>query len=220
MKNIQSLFITAIFILTMSTSVQANTITEVLSGSDNGFGFSGLHHATGCQSMCGGNFSSVSLSNNHISFFHENDFSNGDNFKLYLTLDNYSDSLLTLSGVLDFTVGAGELIGEVAADFDNESLTNQTDTVFKFVQGSANVGGINVPKPNGISGDLLSLWGANSTADHLPNSIGFDPNTASLGIDLVLRWDDSTPPNEVSEPASLVLFALGLFGLGAARLRK
>ncbi len=217
MKNIQFLIITAVFFLA-TTATHANTIIEVLSGSDNNFGYSGLHHATSNGSMSGANYSSVSLNADNTSFFHENDFSNGDNFVLHLNLDDFGGSLLTLSGVLDFTVAEGDLIGTIDADFADD--INHTDTFFKFVKGSANVGGGDVPVPNGIGGDLMSLWGANSTVDHLPNSIGFDPNTATLGIDLVLRWDDSTPPNEVSEPASLVLFALGLFGLGAARLRK
>lgn len=218
MKNIQTLFITATFILTMSTSIQANTITEVLSGSDNGFGFSGLHHATSNGSMSGANFSSVSLSSNHTSFFHANNLSGTDNFELYLNLDSFGGSLLTLSGVLNFTVAEGELIGTINADFADETI--HADTFFKFVKGTVSLGGVNVPSPNSTQNDLMSLWGANSTADHLPNSIGFDPATASLGIDLVVRWDDPTPPNEISEPVSLVLFALGLFGLGVVRLRK
>ena len=79
-----------------------------------------------------------------------------------------------------------------------------------------------VPHPNGFNDDftLMSLWGANSDGNPIANSIGFANGTADLGIDLVVRWDDSTTITEVSEPASLVLFALGLLGLGAARIRK
>lgn len=215
MKIIRPLVLATTMALTFSSHSQANVITEVLSGSDNGFGFSGIHHATGCSSMCGSNFSSVSLSNAGESFFHIDDLTGDDNFKLYLNLDNFGGSLLTLSGVLNFNVAVGELIGTIAADFTDENI--HADTFFKFVQGTMPIAGMNVPSPNGIDGSLLSLWGANSTADHLPNSIGFNTNTADLGMDLVLRWEDSV---SVPAPGSLMLLTLGLFGLGLRRARK
>ena len=187
-----------------TSNLHANAITEVLSGSDNGFGFSGLHHARGCNSMCGSSFSDVSLSNQsgHNSYFHESDLTSGSNFLLYLTLDNFGGSLLTLNGSLNFNVAVGELIGTLNADFTDENI--HADTVFKFVKGTANVGGVNVPKPNGINDDLLSLWGANSDSNHVPGSIGFASESADLGIDLALKWAN------VPEPSSLFLMCFGL----------
>ena len=218
MKKIQSLIITATLLVAATTTAYAGEITEVLTGSDNNFGYSLLHKASGCDSMCGGTISKVSLSTNHTSFFNR-DLS-GNNFKLYLTLDKFSDSLLTLSGELDFDVSEGQLIGNISADFADNTV--HSDTFFKFVKGTSGVGGDKVPNPNGFNDDftLMSLWGANSSGDPVTDSIGFTNGTADLGIDLVVRWDDSTTITEVSEPASLLLFALGLFGLGTVRLRK
>ena len=206
----------------LAFNVNASIITEVLSGTDNGFGFSGLHHANGCKSMCGPNFSAVSLSANHTSFFNENNFLNGDNFVLNLTLSGFQNSLLTLSGSLNFNVNEGDLIGTINADF-NDNV--HEDTFFKFVKGSMSIGGINVPHPNSIDGTLFSLWGANSTAAPLQNSIGFDPATADLGLDLVVRWDDSlntTNPDttNVPEPAVFSLLGLGMLGMFGARRKK
>ncbi|MCH9638286.1 MAG: PEP-CTERM sorting domain-containing protein [Betaproteobacteria bacterium] len=212
MKKLTFFIFVASLITVFATTSQANTISQVLSGSDNGFGFSGLHYATGNQSMSGSNFSSVSLDTNFTSFFHIDDHSGNNNFELHLILDDKGGSLLTLSGVLDFRVAAGELLGTLNADFSDPSV--HADTFFKFVQGTTSVGGNGVPNPNGINGDLLALWGANSTADHLPNSIGFDPSTADLGIDLVVRWV------EVPAPDSVALLALGLLGLGFARRKQ
>jgi len=212
MKKITFLIFVTAFIAVFATSSQANIISQVLSGSDKGFGFSGIHNATGNHSMSGSNFSSVSLDTNFTSFFHIDDHSGNNNFELHLILDDKGDSLLTLSGVLDFRVPAGKLIGTLNADFSDPTV--HADTFFKFVQGTAGVGGNGVPKPNGIDGDLLALWGANSTAEHLPNSIGFDPNTADLGIDLVVRWVD------VPAPGSVALLALGLLGLAFARRKQ
>ncbi len=200
----------------LAFNVNASIITEVLSGTDNGFGYSGLHHATGCSSMCGPNFSAVNLSTDYTSFFNENDFSNGDNFVLNLTLSEFNNSLLTLSGSLDFNVNEGDLIGTINADF-NDGVHD--DTFFKFVKGNMSIGGINVPHPNSIDGTLFSLWGANSSADPLQNSIGFDPATADLGLDLVIRWQDS-PSANVPEPAIFSLLGLGMLGLFAARRKN
>ena len=212
MKRITSFIFVTAFIAVFATSSQANIISEVLTGVDNGFGFSGLHHATGNQSMSGSNFSSVSLDTSFTSFFHIDDHSGNDNFELHLILDDKGGSLLTLSGVLDFRVAPGDLIGTLDADFSDPNV--HADTFFKFVQGTIGAGGSSVPHPNGVNGDLLALWGANSTADHLPNSIGFDPTTADLGIDLVVRWVDVPAPN------SLALLALGLLGFGFARRKQ
>ncbi|MFK8047502.1 MAG: PEP-CTERM sorting domain-containing protein [Halioglobus sp.] len=212
MKIIGPLVLAAAMSLTLSSNAHANLITEVLSGTDNGFGFSGIHHATGCSSMCGANFSSVSLSNAGQSFFHANDLSGAENFRLYLNLDDFGGSQLTLSGILDFTVATGQLIGTIAADFADDNI--HADTFFKFVKGTMPVAGMNVPSPNGIDGTLFSLWGANSSTGPLRGSIGFDPNTADLGIDLVVKWKD---PVSVPVPGSLALLILGLFGM---RLRR
>ena len=212
MKKITFFILATAFIAVFATSSQANTISEVLSGSDNSFSFSGIHNATGNQSMSGSNFSSVSLDTNFTSFFHIDDHSGNNNFELHLILDDKGGSLLTLSGVLDFRVAAGELIGTLDADFSDSNVHD--DTFFKFVKGTASVGGDGVPSPNGVNGDLLALWGANSTADHLPASIGFDPSTADLGIDLVVRWVD------VPVPSSAALLALGLLGLGFVRRKQ
>ena len=200
----------------LAFNVNASIITEVLSGTDNGFGYSGLHNATGCSSMCGSNFSAVNLSTDYTSFFNENDFSNGDNFVLNLTLSEFNNSLLTLSGSLNFNVNEGDLIGTINADF-NDNV--HEDTFFKFVKGNMSIGGINVPHPNSIDGTLFSLWGANSSADPLQNSIGFDPATADLGLDLVIRWQDS-PSANVPEPAIFSLLGLGMLGLFAARRKN
>lgn len=212
MKKFTSLILVTAFISLFGANSQANIISEVLSGTDNGFGFSSLHHATRNNSMSGANFSSVSLDTNFTSFFHLDDHSGNNNFELHLILDDQNNSLLTLSGILDFRVPVGELIGEITAVFSDQNV--HTDTVFKFVQGTARVGGNAVPKPNGVDGDLLSLWGANSTADPIAGSIGFDSSTADLGIDLVVRWVD------VPAPASIVLLAAGLAGLGFARRKR
>ncbi len=131
--------------------------------------------------------------------------------------DNVLNSLLILTRILDFTVDEGQLIVTIAADFADPSV--HTDTFFKFVQGTKEIGGVGVPKPNGYSEDLFSLWGANSFADHLPNSIGFDFNTADLGLDLVVRWA-SLPPVSIPEPGSVVLMVLGLLGLGLTCLKR
>ncbi len=157
--------------------------------------------------MCGSIFSDVSLSEEvgHNSYFHANDLTSSSNFLLYLTLDHKNDSLLILSGSLNFDVAIGELIGTLNADFSDNNI--HEDTVFKFVKGTINAGGVNVPKPNGIEGDLLSLWGANSSEDPLQGSIGFDTNTADLGLDLVVRWAN------VPEPSSIFLMSLGLMPL-------
>ncbi len=215
MKIFNPLVLATAMTLIFSSHSQANLITEVLSGSDNGFGFSAIHHATGCSSMCGSNFSGVSLSNAGESFFHIDDLSGNENFKLYLSLDAFGGSALTLSGVLDFSVDDGNLIGTIFADFADDNI--HEDTFFKFVQGTMPIAGMNVPSPNGVDGNLLSLWGANSTANPLPNSIGFNSNTADLGIDLVLKWEDSV---NVPAPSSLMLLALGLLGLGFRRTKN
>lgn len=215
MKIIGPLVLASAMALTFSSHSQANIITEVLSGTDNGFGFSGIHHATGCSSMCGANFSGVSLDTTRESFFHANDFTSAENFRLYLTLDDHSNSLLTLSGVLDFRVGNGQLLGSIAADFADDNV--HADTFFKFVKGTMPIAGMNVPSPNGIDGTLLSLWGANSSSGPIPETIGFDPNTADLGIDLVVKWED---PVSVPAPGSLALLTLGLFGLRLRRKRN
>ncbi len=201
MKNIKLIIVTVA--LLAASSAHANTISAVLSGTDNGFGYSGLHHATGNQSMSGASFSGVSLDTTKVSYFHDTDLSSPVNFSLYLTLDDYNGSSLHLTGQLNFN-STSLLIGELFADFADENI--HADTTFKFARGTMNIGGVNVPQPNTIDGNFLSLWGANSSEDPLNNSIGFDPNSADLGMDLVLQW------NDVPEPTPLSLLALcGIF---------
>ncbi len=47
-------------------------------------------------------------------------------------MDDKNDSLLILSGILDFTVDEGQLIVTIAADFADPNV--HTDTFFKFVK--------------------------------------------------------------------------------------
>ncbi len=202
-----------------AASAATYDITAVLSGSDNGFGFSSLHFA-------GEDPASSNPADN------DGDPSTGtilatfDTTPVSGTYDDITGNLnmvlgLTDGGTVTFA-GTGFLfdanspntlsnVSTLSVIFSNPAeLLSDTDIIFDntILDCCANAN----PAPNSFDGTLMSLWGA----DFPPGTInGVVAGGPRIGLDL--RIEVSAVP----VPAAVWLFGSGLLGLaGIARRRK
>lgn len=96
-----------------------------------------------------------------------------------------------------------------------------TDTVFTFFKYDYGIGGGAVQSPSSEDGSKLALWGANGTLDLDPQTGltngRFQSGTATLGMNLVVRWQPIQEPGSMGVPA---VGLLSLFGFSVLRNRR
>ena len=229
------LIIAASALLAVSTVGQANAaswiITDVLQVSnDGGFGASSFHDARGNE-MSGSNLGPVTGSGVLGSYndvtgalsLTANVANGGNNFQM--TVSSTGGFLFNGSGflashnTLDLTF--------VGNDFDMPdalpSISAGTVTEMGFMLGDVCCSGTDNPNSftqPGADGDerWITLWGANNF-NTATGSYDYGSET-TLGMDLRLRLERSTPTTEVPAPAATVILGLGLFGLAYTRRRK
>lgn len=209
-----------LFMLTLVASAVSSVthatiydVSAVLSGSATpGFSASAFHDASGSNVMSGPTLAGInSLTSGSY------DDSNGF---LSVNLGMSNGGSFTLSGFLLF--GANDTLtahSTVDIDFDGVAEgAGFSDTTIGFM-GINRVCCSGAYAPNslaaGIDSQIMTLWGANFSADVFDGTYG----GATLGMDLVL---DLTRPGlkVVPVPAAVWLFGSGLLGLvGVARRR-
>jgi hypothetical protein len=188
------------------------TVTDVLSGSDGGFGFSSLHRADEGSPMSGATIAAVDSASGTY-----NDVSG----VLNLTLGLSNADTLEIIGTLVFD-GSGNLDGDSQVAYSG--LTNLATTwggigvtaagSLGYMDGDVCCGGSFDPNsfsPTGV-GDLhyMTLWGADFAA---ANFIG-DYTGSSFGMDMRLEL------SQVPVPAAVYLFGTALLGLFGFNRRK
>ena len=206
MKNtiliIMSLFFSA------AVSATPWTVTAVETGTDGGFGFSGLHDASGTNVMSGSSLATITGASGTYD-----DASGAVDFLFSLS----NGDLLTLTGNLLFI--SGWLDAPSALEYTGLGLTDISSTgFFGYMQGDVCCYGSFDPNsfmPTGTDGlNYLTLWGAD----------GFDTRNGTydgskVGMDFRLALVTGLPTSgsaTVPEPAiiwMLIPALLGLFGI-------
>lgn len=205
-----------IIVLLCSGTSQATiwTITDVLSGSDGGFGFSSLHRADDSTPMSGAIIATVGSASGTY-----NDVSG----ELLLTMGLSNADLMSINGTLVFDA-SGDL--DVDSQVAYSGLTNLAATWggigvtesgnLGYMDGDVCCGGSFDPNsflPTGV-GDLhyMTLWGADFGGANFNGSY----SGSSFGMDLRLEL------SEVPVPAAVYLFGtamLGLFGFNRRKIK-
>ena len=179
------------------------SITSILSGTDNNFGFSVVHSSdAGSDGQAGTILDSVSLGSNGGTVT-----VGGGLMLINAELDIGTQSYqavgsFDLAGLLDNSVQADVLLGSLTLT----SASGPYDGTYYFEDRNYSNA---VLKPNSFDvGSLtLSLWGATNASD--PNAkIGdaLDLSPGGLGIDLRVQLSS----NPIPEPGSVALYLVGL----------
>ena len=215
MKQTIKFMSTAALLLSGTANAAIYDITGVLSGVDNGFGFSGFHYAgnlgTGVDAdgnpMTGTQLVDIPAATGLFGTY--NDVT-GD-FYVQLATDFSYVPTFELNGTLLFdNTGFLDPTSTLTITFNTATLLGDLSTNMVFDAGQVCCSGTN--PPNSFSNGLLSLWGANSTPEL--DSLFPDNNAEVLGLDLRLQL---TP---VPVPAAVWLFGSGLLGLIGIARRK
>ncbi len=207
-----SFFIAAIFCSGASQATIWN-VTDVLSGSDGGFGYSSLHKANDSSPMTGSTIATVNSASGTY-----NDVTN----QILLTLGLSNSDTMSIDGLLNFD-GSGDLVGNstvaytgltgLAATYNAE--TGMTaDNFLGFLPGDVCCGGSYDPNSflSAGVGDLhyMTLWGADFIGDVFAGSY----SGSTVGMDLRLGL------SAVPVPAAVWLFGTALIGLVGFGKRK
>jgi hypothetical protein len=135
----------------------------------------------------------------------------------------------TMSGTLDFTADVIGTLDVVFTGFDVDGQSSFTLTFLNANYGHNLSGGTDEgPGPNSFvttnDGTFMALWGAEGTPLTTdPNESdfgGFDTDTTTIGLDLVIGLTENPNLTGVSEPATLALLGAGLVGAGIAARRR
>ena len=208
-----SFFIAAMF---CSGASQATLwyVTDVLSGTDGGFGYSSLHKANDSSPMTGSTIATVNSASGTYD-----DATN----QIMLTLGLSNNDTMSIAGFLDFD-GSGALIGNSTVKYTGlTDLANTYNTetgmtaanFLGFLPGDVCCSGSYDPNSflSAGVGDLhyMTLWGADFTGDVFAGSY----NGSTVGMDMRLEL------SAVPIPAAVWLFGTALIGLvGFGKRRK
>ena len=205
-------FFIAVLLCSGTSQATIWTITDALSGSDGGFGFSSLHRADDNSPMTGANIATVDSASGTY-----NDVSG----ELLLTLGLSNADIMSVNGTLVFDA-SGDL--DVDSQVAYSGLTNLavtwggigvTDTGnLGYMDGDVCCGGSFDPNsfsPTGV-GDLhyMTLWGADFGGANFNGSY----SGSSFGMDLRLEL------SAVPVPAAVYLFGTAMLGLFGFKSRK
>ncbi|NNL65508.1 MAG: hypothetical protein HKP30_04640 [Myxococcales bacterium] len=214
------LFVSALAVLMLAAPAKAVPIADVLAGTDGNFLFSVVHTSTGgSDGQSGTVLGDVSLSaaggsfNQGVTqafFDAELDVDIGGSISTY-----QAKGAFDLAGLLDFSAQSDVLLGyldfTLLAGADDAGIA---DLTFYFEDRNYSTA---TNPPNGLSGDLLTLWGATEFNGTPTIGAPFDLVAGGRGIDLRVKL---APP--IPEPGSRPLYLAGLaiVALGAARMRR
>lgn len=174
---------------------------ELLSGGQGGMGFSTIHQASGCAL------------NGYWRCGQRSDITPSASSGLYLTADFNAGAFTsitgsmrvggieqTVSGHLDFSVGAGQTIGQL-------SVSNYG--IFTFVNDRHGTQVANTWSPSGSLGNgNFFLWGQTFA----PTAAGVGPPPGGWGMDLGIAT------RAIPEPSAA--FGIGTLLVGASRKRR
>jgi hypothetical protein len=207
-------------LLALASPAGAVPIADVLSGTDGNFLFSVVHTSTsGSDGQSGSVLGDVSLSAGGGSWV----VAAGTGF-LDVELDvDVAGSVSTyqakgsfdLAALADDGTQADTLLGFLAFDLlagaDDAAIDGLT---FYFEDRNYSNASL---RPNGLDGDLLTLWGATEFTGTPTLGSGFDLVPGGRGIDLRVQL---APP--IPEPSARPLYVAGLavVAFGALRLRR
>jgi hypothetical protein len=197
-------------------------IEDILSDTESNFQFSVFHDAESNAGMTGDVIATMDAVAG-TSYFN----SGTGAFRLEFTLQGGASG--SMSGFLDF---GNDIIGTLLVKFSGFSFDGQSEFNLTFLNadyGHDLSGGTDEgPGPNSFEttgdGTFLSLWGAEGTPLTTdPNASGFggfDTDTTTIGLDMVVSLRENPNITETSEPATLALIGAGLVGAGIAARRR
>jgi hypothetical protein len=191
--------------LALPTSTLAVPVRlDLQSGSQGGMGFSTIHNASGCELngywRCGNPRYDIK-STASSGLFLTADFNAG-------AFTSITGNMIvggvqqSISGALDFSVGAGQTIGQ---------LTVSNYGTFTFVNDRHGTQIANTWSPSGSTGTgNFFLWGQTFA----PTAAGLAPPPGGWGMDL------GVSSRAIPEPSAALAFGIGALLIGASRKRR